>query len=321
AYDVDVYGGYVLRPGMVLGVDVDARGLSTTGVSANYPGGADNLYAVTASPFFSYTGRNIYTRVGVGFEPSGAKSWYKDLTETAFHITPQFEFRVKMSKAAGFWVLVNSGTKMNSLGMLRDYCIFMPRTPYPTDENAYMNVKAEGGLTFGPGAGLGCELYGGYASAKNWLTLNADGFIYENVKGWHAGIRLTYTGDMVNAYASGDFAPRTGDNFWVGNIDRADMNIAAGIDITPIPALTAGVSYRYVHGREAVYDLILSRQSGAGFYNLGIISDLGVHALYNVTPALSLRGELRNLLGRKYTLVYGVAAQQLNGLVGVTYKF
>ncbi|MDE7467690.1 MAG: hypothetical protein K2M61_04975 [Muribaculaceae bacterium] len=312
AYDASAFGAYVFRPGMLLGLDINGRGMVTDG--------SDKLYAVTATPFFSFAGRNIYTRVGVGFEESGEDGSRHTSAINKFHITPQFELRARMSSYSGIWMCVSSGTIMNSRNQLRDYSIFVqPKTI--ENENSYLNVMAEGGLTFGPASGFSIDIFGGYASAKNWNMIAFNSFIQSDIKGWHIGANLKYTSRLIDAHACIDAAPRSGDskNYWVGNPDAATLKIDAAVDVTPIDRLTIGATYKYTGGR----DIIFGHWDGliTDFPDGEKISDLGLRAQYRLNDAISFQGTLRNILNQKNYIFYNVPAQGINGLVGVTYKF
>lgn len=313
AYDIDLYGAYVFHPGMKLGLDADARGLVTS-----RHGDSQKLYAITASPFFSFDASGVYTKVSVGLEPSGEESYGYGST-SKFHVTPQFELRAEMSRGAGIWMRATTGTMMTSQNTFRDYSVFLsPCTSFT--QNTYLNILAEGGFTFGPGAGLTGEIFGGYASARNWYFIAFDSFFPMDVKGWHIGAKLNYSSQLFNIHAGIDAAPRSddSDNYWIGNPDCATIKVTAGAEVNPIEALTLGVGYKYVGGRDLIAGDWLGVPISSDF---GAVSDLKLHAQYRLNPRLSFHGELNNILNHRYYILYDLPCRGINGLVGLTYKF
>lgn len=309
-YDVAAYGGYEFTGGLRLGIDVNARGMHT---------GSITNYAVTVGPFLSYKAENIVTRLGVGLEPSGVSNvWHNN----SFHVVPQFELQVRVSNSVGISALVSGGTQMQSFEQMRSYSEFLYPNFIYYGQNSYMPVMAEVGAVFGPASGLSLEISGGYASARGRMFLSTEGFSACDVNGWHAAATLRYSSMLISGHAGVDLAPRSGNHAWAASADMADLKCDAALDVTPIPVLTAGLGYEFIKGRGALPTGLTDGKLDADkLQPLGIVSDLNIHAQYRFSEKLSFQGELRNILGRNYCIVYGVPAQQLHGQVGVTYKF
>ena len=105
----------------------------------------------------------------------------------------------------------------------------------------------------------------------------------------------------------------------------AKYDVKAGFEITPIEKLTVGLDWHFRSGRNAVYCF---KADGVDLYgydaelrSLGIVNDLGLHAAYRISDALTVSANLQNLMCRRWQLVQGVDSPRLNGLLGVSYKF
>lgn len=200
----------------------------------------------------------------------------------------------------------------------------------PTQVFGPSNVPVDARLSIGVGpfAGVTAKLFGGWSMANDWLkydyinprwkvtagdyALLAPG----DIKGWQAGIELGYTYDKyLKLTASATAAPQAYDKGYYLWRDHARYVVDARAEIYPIEPLIVTLGYELRGKRRSYFSAI------DAYYELGSVSNLSLGANYALTDAFGIALSLDNLLGHRYELQPGIAAQGLTGLVGVTLKF
>ncbi len=263
---------------------------------------------VGLKPFYGLNMDNVTARVGLDVD-FGVGDRGK------VHVAPDIMMQWVPSSQFGLWVSAGGGDVLNPFSSRRqitNYQVFS----YGFDRSN-IPLIVEGGLNFGPFTGFTAEIYGGYAKANKWyMTSTVDNcFIAPvNLKGWHAGVRFGYESGIVKASAGAEIAPSKYDKAWLYNYDRAKYIITVAVDVKPIDKLTVGVGYEFRGHRGYT-------EGPDEWYSLGCVSDLSVHADYDLLPWLTVFGRGENLLGRRYDLLYRLLSQKQKGAIGLAVKF
>lgn len=303
---------------------VQAIGFYTGGTGGAYYGmitsPASTLGVVSITPYYTFgraTGLNMRlgARIDLGTGGEGKK----------FHIAPAV--RVGYT-ATGFAIYARAGggEVLNTGRSLYDYSPYMPiGWQY---ERSHLPITVDAGINIGPFAGFGAELFGGWARANDWLMpslMNICGpvrgvFRATDIKGFHAGARLTYAfRSIADATVSAEFAPQKEHSGYYMWRDRAKMVLKAEVAVRPIARLELKASYELRDGR-ACY--LYNRPDEEPLkYSLGDASLLSFGARYAVTPAIDVFARGENLLASRYLVLPEVVAQGVHGLIGASVKF
>lgn len=284
------------------------------------PGGT--LGVISATPYYTLgqSGRGLNLRLGARVDISTGGSGKK------FHIAPAAMASYSLD---GFSVYARAGggEVLNTQRSLYDITPFFPVGMQ--QQRSHVPLTLDGGVCIGPFAGIGVEIFGGWARANDWLmpamagmNLSPTGtplFLPVDIKGAHAGVRASYDyRSIVHVNASVEFAPQKEHSGYYLWRDRAKMAVKAEAAVRPVARLELKASYELRTDRAAYgyYDT-----GDAQRHALGNSSLLGFGATYSITPALDVFARGENLLACKYLVMPGVPAQGVHGLLGASFRF
>lgn len=277
------------------------------------------LGVISATPYYAFGGNAGFNlRLGARIDISTGGDGKK------FHIAPDVQASYS-APGYSIYARAGGGEVLNTQRSLYDFTPFFPVGWMYGRSHVPLTVDA--GVNVGPFAGFGIGVYGGWARANDWLMPSLT-YIYfspvatmqsVDVKGFHAGIRAAYDyRSLLHVEASAEFAPQTPSSGYYLWRDRAKSVVKASATVRPIERLELTLGYEF---RESRACYTLDTTSDTGRVGLGCVSDLSFGAQYSLTHALDIFARGDNLLGRRYSVLPGIASQGVHGLVGVSYKF
>ena len=277
------------------------------------------LGVISATPYYAFggaTGLNL--RLGARIDISTGGDGKK------FHIAPDVQASYSRS-GFSIYARAGGGEVLNTQRTLSDFTPFFPVGWMYGRSHVPLTVDA--GVNVGPFAGFGIGVFGGWARANDWLMPSLTSIYFSpvatmqpvDVKGFHAGIRAVYDyRSLLHVEASAEFAPQSATSGYYLWRDRAKSVVKASATVRPLERLELTLGYEFREGR-ACYTLY--PVEGAERVGLGCVSDLSFGARYALTSALDIFARGDNLLGRRYSVLPGIASQGVHGLVGASFKF
>lgn len=239
-----------------------------------------------------------------------------------FHIAPAVKAVWSASKFTKLYVKATGGEWQNTLGSLFDV------TPYTLPVMAYgsSHIPVEGaiGVSIGDWLGFHARIEGSYSIASHWLMpldTYSDGTVFTSrkMKGYRVTVEAGYDyRGIVSFDASFSLAPQKSDQGYYLWRDRARYVTGARLKVTPVKTLDLKIGWEYRGDRA---EMKCDAYHNTWLYSIGSVNNLSAGALYRITERWSafLTGD--NLLNHKHTLLGGMPAQGVTGLVGATYKF
>lgn len=267
---------------------------------------------IRIAPRYTYTSRQFNARLGVILDLAAGNRSYGTPSRTDPVLAPDLMLSWTPSGSFAIWGRFSGELADNSVASVYDY------TPYCDPTAAYgfsrIPVNVDAGITIGPWRGAALELRGGYSSAENWLMPDPSepyAFTPRDVDGLHFGATLSYSYrrylDLKVRYDAASHSSDHGYYLWR---DGARSEFGAEIGTSPIEPLDLRLTYTYREGRRQGPEV-----------DLGVISDLGVSAHYDINDRLGVFARAENLLDRRYYTALAIPAQGVRGLVGITYRF
>ncbi|MCM1518873.1 MAG: hypothetical protein NC117_09555 [Pseudoflavonifractor sp.] len=284
--------------------------------------------AIGVNPYYSYAGDNVDARVGI-------KADFFIHSGKVVHVTPDVRLSWRPAAILGIWAEATGGDEMNSLSSLFNDIPYMSAAIAP-GHNSMIAYDIKGGFTIGPCRGFTGRVYGGYASARDWMmptgaTYGNEGTLYHdveavNLKGWHFGVSAAYDyKGLAGIEAAFEMAPSDYDKGYYMWRDRAKRLVSARLYGSPIKGLDLSLAYRLRADRSSYGTPAPSAgQTTATALlrdDLGNVSSLDLNASYAITRQLSVFCNINNLLNGDWQECYGVTTAPINGLIGVGYKF
>jgi len=304
-YKIDAQASAPIMDNSRAGLALNADFVHTSGLM---PGIDATLGTVGVMPFYQLTLSNLTARVGV-------KADFAAGGEGSVSVAPEINLQWDAAELASVWANVSGGQVMNPFSAVRRICQYQIfEAPFGRSR---VPVQFDAGINFGPFSGFTAGIFGGYASAKEWLMLNMNNvqpFTTRDITGWHAGLRLAYRHRYFEAEASVQAAPSAYDRRWVDFTDGAKYIVNAAVTAHPIERLDIELGYELRSHRSA-FDAPGDR------LNLGNKSDLRAGAAFRITPAFTVFARAENLLGRRYMLLPHIHSQAQTGLAGIALKF
>lgn len=297
------------------------------------PGDGFTRGLIGVTPYYSYNGGNVDARIGL-------KASFSIHSGKVVHISPDINISWRPATILGIWAKATGGEQLNSLATLFNEMPYLSAVMAPA-RNSDIAYDISGGFNIGPCRGFTGKIYGGYASAKNWMmpigaAHGANGNLYHrfervDMKGWHFGVSAAYDyKGIVGAEVAFEMAPSSYNQGYYPWRDRAKRVLSASIHCRPIRPLRVEVGYRLRSGRSS-YELVpastLASMSATENgtipvrHSLGNVNDLSVEAAYDITRRLSVFCDIDNILGGDWQEYYGITTAPVNGLIGIGYKF
>lgn len=281
------------------------------------------LGVISLTPYYAFHSGRIHGRIGAKIDLSVGGEGKK------FHIAPAVMLDWNVASQLAVYALINGGEHLNSLRSIYDYCPFVGGLwQY---QRSHIPVTADLGLNIGPFKGFSARLFGGFAKANDWLmpqftvlqsrddllTFSGTNYGAYDLKGWHAGIGLSYQWrSIVKADVSAETASNGSDKAFYLWRDRAKYVINASVEVRPISALKLAAGYELRTDRHNYYTEMIDYA-----IDLKSVSDLRFEASYDINDALTIFARGENLLNRRYNIVSDIQSQGIRGLVGAAYKF
>ncbi|MDE6266546.1 MAG: hypothetical protein K2M07_04245 [Muribaculaceae bacterium] len=290
------------------GASLDVYALLTSLKNGDNTSGIDNPGLVSFNPAYTFHNNAVMVHLGL-------KADISIRSGKSFRVAPDVRIEYRPDPLFAFYVAADGGVKVNTMETLYDYSHFTD--PCYFYGNSYIPFDLSGGFVIGPFRGGSLEIFGGYAKADDWLMTGVDGAMaVEDVRGWHAGARLSYSfRDILRAKASVEMAPSSGNKAYYLWRDRAKTVADISVEVRPITPLTLEAGWELRSGRT------LGETLSPEDSDLGTVSNLRFGAAYRITDPFTIFARGENLLGKKWDILGSVPANGLCGLVGVSYKF
>lgn len=286
-----------------------------------YNMGDCNYNVLRFTPYYRYARAKFSARIGL--DVAVCLGEYK---KTRFNANALMAWTPSQQFAA--WLRYEAPVRPTTLHELYNYSPYMSSmfAAGPTLVNGHGTI----GVTIGPLKGFSLEIWGGCSDTDATPFMvsvdNRDLYMIASGHAFTYGARARYSyNSLFTVHASAEGSQNGDDNVNYLWLDHAKYDVKAGFEITPIEKLTVGLDWHFRSGRNAVYCF---KADGVDLYgydaelrSLGIVNDLGLHAAYRISDALTVSANLQNLMCRRWQLVQGVDSPRLNGLLGVSYKF
>ena len=279
---------------------------------------------VNIAPYFKYENNGFNARLGVNIDLSLSDG-------TSFRIAPNVDLSYAFTDGFSVYAEAKGGKKLVTLRDMYSYNRYI--NPTSDFVNFHSPLDAEGGFKIGPFSGFHAKLFGGYGIFKN---VNMPDFKYSgttrteylpiDIKGWKAGFELGYKYcSIAEAKVNVTYSPQDEEKGYFMGFDRAKFVGNASVSVTPIKHLKIGIDYQLRCKRWATGN-ITAENAGVITYSkdcrdLGDWNNLSLGASYQINDMISVFAQGNNLLNKKWDNYYGMSAQQLNVLGGVSIVF
>ena len=292
-----------------------------------------NLGIISLNPYYAYQNGHLNTKLGLTADIS-----FND--NTILRLAPDLELGYDFTRGFKFYAQAQGGKTINTLSRMFSMNRYM--NPRIVPFNPYTPVDIEGGFKIGPFSGFHATVYGGYAIAKDIqmpflynVTTPGDMFDSFNrsisryktmdLSGWKVGGEIGYEfGKIAKMNVSATYSPQSEDNGYILGDDRAEFVLDANLLISPIKNLTIGASYELRTNRAVIYSDEVGTAPAITYWykqDLGNANDLGVSACYRLNDLIGFMLKADNLLNRKWDEHFGMGAQGIAIIGGVSLLF
>ena len=302
----------------------------------------DEVGMITLSPTYTIRGDMYKLQLGVNGHISFSDG-------AIFRLTPNVRFNLAL--VDGFTVYANAlGGKNLGYRVPTHYYNHRYDLPLLMYGSIYTPLDAELGVKVGPFQGLSARVSLGYAIVKDqpgicyWPdypthALNKGMMSTYHVidaRGYYFNAELNYKyRSLIEATAAFKYAPHdnqlfTSDkhynNYKLG-VDRASTVANLDIKVHPWRPLTFDVGLEYRGGRMALFRTE-SYFDGEGlipghydFVDMDDVINLHAGANYRLNSSIALWLQAHNLLNRRYDILYGMGAQRIGFMAGLSLTF
>ena len=302
----------------------------------------DEAGMITISPTYTIRGDMFKLQLGLNGHISFSDG-------AAFHLSPNI--RANLALVDGFALFANVlGGK--TLGYRVPTHYYNHRYDYPLlmYGSIYTPLDAEGGIKIGPFQGLSAKVSLGYAIVKDqpgicyWMTYPEQAFTrgmmstYKvlDARGYYLNAEVNYKyRSLIEATAAVKYAPHDNQLYETDNhynnyklgVDRASTVANFDIKVNPWRPLTLNAGLEYRGGRMALfntysaYDNAYPGNKTYEFVDMDDVINLHAGANYRLNSTVSLWLQAHNLLNRRYDILYGMGAQRIGFMGGVSITF
>ena len=310
----------------------------------------DEAGMITLSPTYTIRGDMFKLQLGV-------KAHLSFSDGAIFRLSPNIRFNLALVDGFTFYANALGG---KTLGYRVPTHYYNHRYDYPLlmYGSIYTPLDAEAGFKIGPFQGLSGKLSVGYARVKDqpgiWYQADADQvyplalstgmmstYTVIDGRGYWVGAEVNYKyRSLIEATAAIKYAPHD-DEFYASDkyynnyklgVDRASTVGNFDIKVHPWRPLTFDVGLEYRGGRMALFgnqaqfvlndnDYVLIQYSPFNFVKMDDVINLHAGANYRLNSNVSLWLQAHNLLNRRYDLLYGMGAQRIGCMAGVSLAF
>ena len=276
--------------------------------------GKKKIGTFAVNPALHFRSANAQVRIGA------VLNYAKDFRNGSFHAAPDVLLTYMPAANATVFAQLGGGEELTTLRSLYNY------SPFAVGAQVYglsfTKIDGRAGFTVGPFSGLSLQLYGRYTAANDVPMLvlrSVSAFDIVNLTGWSAGAKLAYSySTLVSFDADAQILPNSLHHGLATVIDRASFILNASLRVRPVEKLTTGLGYEYRGGRRYY---ALDESSVLSAEDMGAVNNLSLFGEYCVTDALAVGLHLENLLCKRPTILPGISAQGLHGLLSATYRF
>ncbi len=303
------------RVGANVNIDYLGRSLQVLTEGGEYESSNRGVGLVNLAPYFKYESGSFNVKLGVNFDLSLNDG-------TSFRIAPNVDLSYAFTDGFSFYAEAKGGKQLVTLRDIYSYNRYI--NPACDFVNSHTPLDTEGGFKIGPFSGFHAKLFGGYGIFKNVNMPFCDEpsstacslYMPTDIKGWKAGFELGYKfRSIAEAKVNATYSPQDAEKGYFTGFDRAKFVGNASISVTPISHLKIGIDYQLRCKR-------WSATNAEGYcFELGDCSNLSLGASYQVTDIITVFAQGNNLLNKKWDNYYGMAAQQLNVLGGISIVF
>ena len=292
----------------------------------------DEVGLITVSPTFTVLGDMYKLQLGLNGHFSMSDG-------PTVRISPNVRFNLAL--VDGFTVFANAlGGKYLGYRVPTHFANHRYDSPLLMYGSIFTPLDAEAGIKIGPFQGLSAKVSLGYAIVKA-----QPGICYRSDYSDHAlmaGMMSTYhvldgRGYYINAEvaykyrslleakAAVKYAPHDNELFVTDKhyngyklgVDRASTVANIDLKVTPWKPLSVNVGLDYRGGRMALFKL----NDEYNFVDMDDAIDLHAGLSYRVTNRFTLWTQAHNLLNRRYDILYGMGAQRIGVMAGLSLTF
>ena len=292
----------------------------------------DEVGLITVSPTFTVLGDMYKLQLGLNGHFSMSDG-------PTVRISPNVRFNLAL--VDGFTVFANAlGGKYLGYRVPTHFANHRYDSPLLMYGSIFTPLDAEAGIKIGPFQGLSAKVSLGYAIVKA-----QPGICYRSDYSDHAlmaGMMSTYhvldgRGYYINAEvaykyrslleakAAVKYAPHDNELFVTDKhyngyklgVDRASTVANIDLKVTPWKPLSVNVGFDYRGGRMALFKL----NDEYNFVDMDDAIDLHAGLSYRVTNRFTLWTQAHNLLNRRYDILYGMGAQRIGVMAGLSLTF
>ncbi|MFI3240256.1 MAG: hypothetical protein R3Y22_06680 [Bacteroidales bacterium] len=276
-----------------------------------------NIFRIELTPAYKYNTNQLALQLGARID-------YTSDTKGNLHISPAVKLDYQFNSKIGAYVYLLGGERVNSYAALSaQNRYFAPSLYYGTSDSP---LDATLGAKFAPFEGFKGVVSAGYLIVDNqmlpYYNGTTDMTIYSGVdmSGWMVSADLEYSYKTLGSVkVAAKYAPQNGiDKGYVTQDDRAELVINAEITSTPIDKLRATIGYEY-RGNRAVWGYNSSAEVISA--DLGDMNNLYLNASYDINNKFSIYTNISNILYQQWDNYYGMGAQKLGAVVGVSILF
>ena len=304
----------------------------------------DEVGMITLSPTYTIRGDMYKLQLGLNAHISFSDG-------AVFRLSPNVRFNLAL--VDGFTVFANAlGGKNLGYRVPTHYYNHRYDLPLLMYGSIYTPLDAEVGVKVGPFQGFSARASVGYAIVKdqpgicymidypNHALMMGMMTTYRVIdgRGYYIGAELNYKyRSLIEASAAIKYAPHDDEmfdsdkhynNYKLG-VDRASTVGNFDIKVHPWRPLTFDVGLEYRGGRRALFhyyyvpDDMYSdvAQSVYNFVKMDDVINLHAGANYRLNSNLALWLQAHNLLNRRYDILYGLGAQRIGFMAGLTLNF
>ena len=302
----------------------------------------DEVGMITLSPTYTIRGDMYKLQLGLNGHISFSDG-------AAFRISPNVRFNLAL--VDGFTVFANAlGGKNLGYRVPTHYYNHRYDMPLLMYGSIYTPLDAEAGVKVGPFQGLSAKASVGYAIVKDqpgicyWRTYPEQAYYmgmmttYKVIdgRGYYISAEVNYKyRSLIELTADLKYAPHDDEiysndkhynNYKLG-VDRASTVANIDIKVNPWRPLTFDVGLEYRGGRLALfgnksyYDGDIVMPENYNFLKMDDVINLHAGANYRLNSTVALWLETHNLLNRRYDILYGMGAQRIGFMGGVSLSF
>ena len=292
----------------------------------------DDVGLITVSPTFTVKGDMYKLQLGLNGHISFSDG-------PKFRLSPNVRFNLAL--VDGFTVFANAlGGKLLGYRVPSHFANHRYDSPMLMYGSIYMPLDAEAGIKIGPFQGLSAKVSLGHAVVKKQpgicyrseyidhalLAGMMSTYHVMDSRGYYVNAEVNYKfRSLIEAKASVKYAPHDNELFVTDkhyngyklDVDRASTVSNIDLKVTPWKPLSVNVGLEYRGGRMALFYL----NDKYEFVNMDDAIDLHAGVNYRVNSRFAIWAQAHNLLNRRYDILYGMGAQRIGVMAGLSLNF